>query len=421
MSTRTRLRRNWERVRTEPGLKKNVIVMVALVVLAASAGTWILSNQRFTAPWTDKFEFAAEFEAVPGVAPGNGQEVRMYGVIVGQITDARVNDRGRAELEMTLDPGHSIYENATLILRPKSPLNEMYVEIDPGGPPAAEVEEGTTLPVTNTERPVQLDEVLGHLDDGARAALTKLLAEADAALGGSDEHLPAGLDEASGLSKDLAPVLAELEERRASLRALVSAVGEISSAVGEDDERLNDLAEALSSTLTSMSGRSGDLDASLSELPALARQLTDSTRAVSRLTRQLDPTLRDVQNATDVLPDALERVDSTVERLRTTVAVARPLVRRAAPLVAELRPAIGGLRTALPIAERTTARLDPVTAMLLRYLPDLGAFVVNTRSIVSMRDANGGILRGLLTVNTTSLPTDLLSGLSPDDVTGPRG
>ncbi len=401
MSARARLRRNWERVRTEPGLKKNVVVMVALVVVATIAGTWVLTNQRFTAPWADKFEFAAEFEAVPGVAPGNGQEVRMYGVIVGQITDARVNDQGRAELEMTLEPGHPVYENATLVLRPKSPLNEMYVEIDPGGPPAEEVEEGTTLPVTNTERPVQLDEVLGHLDDGARTALTKLLAEADAALTDADEHLPAGLQEATGLTEDLAPVLRELDERRTSLRTLVSAVAQISSAVGEDDARLNALAGALSSTLSSMSGESESLDASLSELPALARQLTASTRAVSRLTRQLDPTLRDVQDATAVLPDALERVDSTVQRLSTTVEVARPLVRRASPLVAELRPVVDDLRAALPVAERTTARLDPVTAMLLRYLPDLGAFVVNTRSIVSMRDANGGILRGLLTVNTT--------------------
>ena len=132
MDVRRRLRKNWERVRTEPGLKKNVIVMALLLVLATAAGSWVLGNQRFTAPWADRFELAAEFEAVPGVAPGNGQEVRMHGVIVGQITDARVNDAGRAELVMSLDPGHPVYENARLVLRPKSPLNEMYVEIDPG-------------------------------------------------------------------------------------------------------------------------------------------------------------------------------------------------------------------------------------------------------------------------------------------------
>lgn len=412
MDVRRRLRKNWERVRTEPGLKKNVIVMALLLVLATAAGSWVLGNQRFTAPWADRFELAAEFEAVPGVAPGNGQEVRMHGVIVGQITDARVNDAGRAELVMSLDPGHPVYENARLVLRPKSPLNEMYVEIDPGAPPAAEVRSGETLPVTNTERPVQVDEVLGHLDDKARAALTSLLSEADVALASADRTLPAGLDETGDVLGDLRPVLTELEKRRGRLATLVTALSDISDAVATDDHRLTSLADGLSSTLGTVAGQSGDLDAALAQLPALAGRLQSSTRAVSRLTEQLDPTLRDVHAATSTLPKALDRVDSTVRRLRTTVKVARPTIADARPLVADLRPAVADLRSAMPVAARSTARLDPATAILVKYLPDLAAFFVNTHSLTSMRDANGGILRGLLMVNSTTVPSDVLAGLA---------
>ena len=60
------------------------------------------------------------------------------------------------------------------------------------------------------------------------------------------------------------------------------------------------------------------------------------------------------------------------------------------------------------------ARLDPIVTTLLDYTPDVGAFMVNTRSLTSLRDGNGGILRGMLQVNTTSLPTDLLSVLTPE-------
>ena len=144
MSMRTRLHRSWERVRTEPGLKKNVIVIGILLVLATGAGGWVLGNQRFDPPWSHKYEISAEFEAVPGIAPGNGQEVRMNGVIVGQIVGADVADGGHAVVTMKLDPDQRVYSNATLVLRPKSPLNEMYVEIDPGGPPAAVVPSGGT-------------------------------------------------------------------------------------------------------------------------------------------------------------------------------------------------------------------------------------------------------------------------------------
>src|SRR5690606_24624143 len=122
------------------------VVVASLVVLALVAGGFILGNQRFNAPWSDKFELSAEFEAVPGVSPGNGQEVRMAGVIVGQIAAAEVNGNGRAQLTMKLDPDVEVYDNARLVLRPKSPLNEMYVTIAPGGPPGKRLSSGATLP-----------------------------------------------------------------------------------------------------------------------------------------------------------------------------------------------------------------------------------------------------------------------------------
>ncbi|HWU22903.1 MAG TPA: MCE family protein, partial [Nocardioides sp.] len=300
-------------------------------------------------------------------------------------------------------------------------LNEMYVEIDPGGPPAAVVPSGGTLPLANTRRPVEIDEVLDHLDDQSRAALTTLLSESDAALAHAPRDLPAGLDATSKVATDLRPVLRELDRRHAELRSLVTSLSAISTAVGGDDRRLTSLASGLDSTLSVVAARSGSLDATLRQLPAFTRRLGSATRSVSALTRQLDPTLTDLQRASGVLPGALHRLKSTVGHLATTVRVARPVVRHARPVVADLRPVSAQLRSALPTLEHTTGRLDPVTALLTRYLPDLGAFVVDTRSLVSLRDANGGILRGLLTINTTSDPSGLLAGLSPTKVKGPKG
>ncbi|RYJ06423.1 MAG: MCE family protein, partial [Actinomycetales bacterium] len=178
-SLRHQLSTSWERVKTEPGLKKNVGALTILVVLAVGAGGWILSNQSFTPPWSDDITLKAEFEAAPGIAPGNGQEVRVPGVMVGSITGADVNKDGRAEITMRVEKDTEIYDNATLVLRPKSPLNEMYVTIAPGDSSARRVTSGHTFATASTRRPVQVDEVLGSLDDDARSALTSLLSEAD--------------------------------------------------------------------------------------------------------------------------------------------------------------------------------------------------------------------------------------------------
>lgn len=58
--------------------------------------------------------------------------------------------------------------------------------------------------------------------------------------------------------------------------------------------------------------------------------------------------------------------------------------------------------------------MDPIVGTLLDYRDDAAAFMVNTRSLTSMRDGNGGILRGMLQINTTTLPTDLLTLLAPE-------
>lgn len=422
MSFRTRTRRNIERIKTEPGLGKNVAVLGTLLVLALVAGGGILSQQRFTAPWADRYEVSAEFEATPGIAPGNGQEVRISGVIVGQITDARVNDAGRAVVDMELEPGHTLYENAKLVLRPKSPLNEMYINIDPGDASAPEVEDGATFPVTNTERPVQVDEVLGVLDDDARAALTSLLSEVDAALADAPAQLPQGLENAAGTLEAAQPLASELRTRRELLRRLVTAVSAISESLGEDDERLVSLADSLETTLRVISDEKGALGDSLDQLPDLTRRLGSATRAVEKLSTELDPTLVDVRAATDELPGALQRLTDTSKTLRTTVDLARPVLADARPVLADLQPYVADLRRALPVLERTTRRLDPVTDMLVDYLPDVGAFFVNTRSLTSMRDGNGGILRGMLVVNSQTAGSELLGELlAPDEVEGPTG
>lgn len=418
---RTKLRRHRERLASEPGLRRNVVVLASLVVIAGLAGGYILGNQRFSPPWADHLELKAEFEAAPGISPGNGQEVRISGVIVGTISGAEVNDKGRAQLDLQLEPDAKVYDNATLVLRPKSPLNEMYVTIDPGGPPGKLLEDGATLPVGNTRRPIQVDEVLGSLDDQALDGLTSLLSEADTALASASTTLPGGLDAGSALLEDLQPVVAQLDQRRDALRRLVTAVSDISSAVGDNDERLASLAASLESTIGSLADESGPLGQSLEELSPLVDQLNASTAAVQELTQAVDPTLRDVQKASEELPDALGKLADTADTLSSTVEIATPVVDAARPLVADLRPVVADLQVGVPALANATGRLDPMTSTLVDYLPDLGAFFINTRSMTSLRDANGGILRGLLNLNPTSIPVDLgIDGLVPE-TSGPRG
>ncbi|HEX3787478.1 MAG TPA: hypothetical protein VHW44_06420, partial [Pseudonocardiaceae bacterium] len=62
-SRRERASKAYERVKTEPGLARNTVMVGALIVIAAVVGAIILANQRFIPPWQSRLEFYAAFPA----------------------------------------------------------------------------------------------------------------------------------------------------------------------------------------------------------------------------------------------------------------------------------------------------------------------------------------------------------------------
>ena len=125
-----------------------------------------MSNQRLYLPaWvpgvgTDFYELKAEFQTAQAVVPGQGQTVDIAGVPVGEIGKVDLKD-GVAVVEMKIRKKYApVYRDATLLLRPKTGLKDMIIEMDPGTPKAGAFEEGETIPVSQTSPDVNLDEIL---------------------------------------------------------------------------------------------------------------------------------------------------------------------------------------------------------------------------------------------------------------------
>lgn len=401
-----------DHLRHTPGLRRDSLAIVGAMALAVVVGGYILAHQRFHAPWASDYTLTADFTAVPGVAPGQGQEVRIAGVPVGEITSAKVTTGGLARLSLRFKDGYRIYDNAMLVLRPKSPLNEMYVEVDPGGPPGHVLKPGSNLAHAHTAEPVQADEVLQNLDIRTRTALSDLLAESDTALAHADQTLPPGLRSATATLADLKPVVDQLQTRKELLRSLVTSLATIGRVAGHDDVRTASLITSTEQTLAVLDARTAELDATLARLPGTTQQLKATTTSLTAMTGQLDPTLQDLRAASEELPKALDKLHGLVSRLGEVVPLARPVVAGARPVIADLRPLVPQAAVALRDLRPLTQRADVATEQLVQYLPSLKDFVYNTASVMSLEDANGAILRGLLEVSPTTLPiaTPPLSG-----------
>lgn len=391
-----------QRIKNTPGLLRDTSTLAVSVVLGLICAGYILSHQSWKAPWTDDFTFAAEFDRAPSVRPESLQEVRIAGVKVGRITDAKPTGNGLAKVTMSIDPDQRLYKNARVVIRTKSPLNVMYVTVDPGDSSAGRLPENAVIPVGQTDQAVQPSEILDKLDDRARAGLTSLLNETDVALAAGPGNLGDGLKSTGGAMRSWQPVLDEIALRRENLRNLVSALSGIAQAVGKDDERTADLTQAAQQTLAALASRDDELSAALDQLPGFTSEVQDSMKSVQTLTSQLDPTLRNLTKASGDLPDALKDLDGTVKAVRQFVNGAKPVIAKARPLLADLRPLAANLDDALADLRPVTADLPSATKRIVPWMEDLAAFVYQTSSSFSLYDANGGLGRANVNVDLTN-------------------
>lgn len=403
-----------ERVRNSPGLGRDVLTLAVCLALGLGCAVYILGKQDVKAPWTDRYTFAAEFDKAPAVRPESLQEVRIAGISVGRITGAEPTPNGNARVEFSIDPEHRVYKDARVVIRTKSPLNVMYATLDPGTPAAGRLEEGATVPITQTDRAIQPNELLDELDVKARAGLTALLNEADIAMAADPRALGEGLDATRNAMLSFQPVLEQLQKRRENIKRLVTSFSGIAKAVGDDRVRLAALTEDSHDTLAALADNDTDLNRTLAELPGLTDELRASMTSVDALSSELDPTLRNLTKASGELPDALDDLTGTVGAIREFVAGARPVVDKAGPVVRDLRPLSTDLRAALNDLAPLTDRLPRATERIVPWMDNLAAFAYQTSSAFSLYDANGGMGRAVVNVDLTN-PA---GGLQDEGVSG---
>jgi phospholipid/cholesterol/gamma-HCH transport system substrate-binding protein len=169
---------------------RDFVALTILVLIAVGVSGYVLGHQRLYLPkWvpgigTDFYNVNAEFSTAQAVVPGQGQTVDIAGVPVGEIGNVDLKN-GVAVVSLKIRTKYKpIYRDASMILRPKTGLKDMIVEMDPGTKAAGALPDGGTIPVQNTAPDINLDETLSVLDADTRAYLQILLDGGGKALSG---------------------------------------------------------------------------------------------------------------------------------------------------------------------------------------------------------------------------------------------
>jgi phospholipid/cholesterol/gamma-HCH transport system substrate-binding protein len=397
---------------------RDAAFMVGLVLAALLVGGYILSNQRFYLPkWvpvlgSDFVDYKAEFSTAQSVTPGQGQTVQIAGVNVGDITKVDLVD-GRAVVTMKIRLKYTpIYRDATALLRPKTGLNDMVIQLDPGSSSAGRAPHGWTVPINQTLPNVNFDEILSSLDADTRSYLQLLLGGAGEGLDGQGKALSASLKRFEPTGRYLAKLNGALSERERNIRRAIHNFSLLSQALGDKDDQLAALVSSSNRVFQSFADQDANLRAALTRLPGALGQTNTTLAKVDRLAKVLGPTLGDLRPAARALGPALRQ---TRPFLRDTTPVIqnqlRPFARDALPTVKVLRPAARDLAVVVP---KLTTTLQVANYLLneLAYNPPgseegylFWASWANHdgASVFSTQDAQGPIRRGLVLASCSTL------------------
>ena len=345
---------------------RDFIAVVALIVIAAGVSYYILQEQRLRIPILEEkpFELKAEFETAQAVVPGQGQTLRVAGVRVGDVSEVELVD-GSAVVTFDVDREFlPIYKDATILMRPRTGLKDMFFALDPGTETAGEYEEGAVVPMTNTAPDVNLDEVLAALDTDSREYLRALIVGAGQGLDGRDEDLGKMLAALGPVNRDLDRLSTEVAKRDENLKRLISNLSSLTRAVGQQDQDIATLVEASNTTLEAIGEQDPDVQQATALLPETLRNTRQALAVAKDFGDELGPAFNSLRPFARRLPEVNE---ATTDLANATTPVIqneiRPLVRAARPVVPDLSEAANELSGAAPDLTRVGGRLNELFNM----------------------------------------------------------
>jgi phospholipid/cholesterol/gamma-HCH transport system substrate-binding protein len=389
---------------------RDMMAILGLLAIAMTVGVYILNKQRLRFPLIEEtpYRLKAAFDTAQAVTPGQGQTVRVSGIRIGDIAKTELVD-GRAIVTFDIDQKYKdlVHTDATALLRPKTGLKDMFIEVNPGTKTAPVAEENWVMPISNTLPDVNPDEFFAMLDADTRDYLALLLKGAADGLRGRSADLRDVLKRFEPTHRDLAAVQSAAATRRTELRRLIHSLNLVNRELGDKDDELAELVDRASRWFGALADERQNVAGTIREFPSTLKQATSTLGKVDRLARVLGPASEELRQ----IAAPLERSN----RLGLPLSLeAEPLLReKIRPFVREARPFVGELGVTARRLVRAEPGLTDTFKVLNRFFNML-AHNPNGAEGPEKADRNEGFLFSLAWVGHQS--TNLFSS---QDAHGP--
>jgi phospholipid/cholesterol/gamma-HCH transport system substrate-binding protein len=391
------------------------IAVLTMVVIAAAVGGYVLAHENLKLPsWVPVlghtyFNLDAEFQTAQAVTPGQGQAVTIAGAKIGEIASVDLHN-GVALVTMKVQPKYAkyIYRNATMLLRPKTQLQDITVEVSPGTPSAGKLRSGEVLPQSQTAANVDFDEFLAGLDAETRSYLQELLAGLGIGLKNNGRTLAAALKRFDPTARYTEEIAKEVERRHTNVARSIHDFRVLVEALGGKDQQLSQLVDSSNAVLGTFAKEEASFRKTLELLPGALHKTGAGLSALASATHVLTPTLHKLLPFARALGPANEATRKLA--LKTTPIIkneVRPFAHEILPVVNELGPTTQSLGEALPkLAAGFQVLNEFFNEIAYNPGPSQGGFLFfldwgnhDLNSVLSTADANGVLGRSVVYLN----------------------
>lgn len=398
------------------GRRKDTIAIIVLAIAGIVMMLGIFVNQKASLPsWLpvvgEEFEhISAQFSTAQAVTPGQGQAVDIAGVQIGKVASVDL-ENGHAVVGMEIEPKYMklIHPDASFLLRPKTGLNDMIVEVEPGHK-KGQIEDGAEFTLAQTEPNTNLDAFLATLDTDTRQYLQLLLAGGAQGIGGRGRQLSNAFRRFEPFVHYTAKLNKAVAGRRVALSRVIHDFGLLTTELGRHDAEIKRFVSSSKDALGNFANQQESVQAAFEEFPATLTAARAGLASSNRFSQVAYPSLIKLIPQTQALTPAFK---ATEKLFRETTPPIRDQIR---PFTREVRPVLThGAEAAKPF-EKTVRNfgnsLGGFNSFLnelsykpkgsaqsyLFYLPWLNHDFNNA---FDLQDAHGPALRGLVGITCT--------------------
>jgi len=245
-------------MRVRPGTMTNLALLAGFAAVCLGGIAYLAVNIGLRYPGESGYQLNAVFKDASGVVPQD--EVRIAGVKVGSVLSVAPTSDGSTQVAMLLEPQYQVRSDVRAVLRPKSLLGTVYVELvrTPGsGKPY--LAGGATIPAAQTGQAVQIDDVLNNMDPQTRQAMSTSFQQLGVALQGRSGDVNASLPGVDQVTQNLRP-LAQLGDRRQEeLARILVDLDTIMQALADEQDSLGRIVDSGNTVFSGVAARDQDL------------------------------------------------------------------------------------------------------------------------------------------------------------------